>query len=239
MKRLVIFLLFSVLCLLFSTWLMFRTFSFDKNTQSMEIAGKCWSDFGAHIPMIRSFSLGGNFDRMLSFRMPEYPIFPGAPIRYHFIFYMIVGLLEKLGIRIDWALNIPSIIDFSGLLTLIGILSYKLFKNYAVALLSVIFFLFNGSLSFLKFFEKNPLSPTTITDVLTNRTFSSFGPWDQGLVSAFWNLNIYTNQRHLTAGFAIGLGFIALLLFLEKKSWKNQLPYLLISVLLLSILPYF
>ena len=231
--------LLSVLCLLFSSWLMFHTFSYDKEAQLIEIAGKCWSDFGAHIPMIRSFSMGGNFDRLLHFQMPEYPIFPGAPIRYHFIFYMIVGLLEKIGIRIDWALNVPSIIGFSGLLILIGVISYKLFKNYAVAILSVLFFLFNGALSFLKFFEKNPLSSHTFTDIVTNRTFSSFGPWDGGLVSAFWNLNIYTNQRHLAAGFALGLGFIALCLFLEKKSWKQQLPYLLITVPLLSLLPYF
>jgi len=231
--------LFSVFCLLFSSWLMFHTFSYDQNAQAMEIAGKCWSDFGAHIPMIRSFSMGGNFDRMINFQMPEYPIFPGAPIRYHFIFYMIVGFLEKIGVRIDWALNIPSIIGFSGLLILIGVLSYKLFKNYAVAFLSVLFFLFNGSFSFLKFFEKNPLSSHTFTDIATNTNFSSFGPWDGGLVSAFWNLNIYTNQRHLAAGFALGLGFISLVLFLEKKSWKNQLPYLLITVPLLSILPYF
>jgi hypothetical protein len=218
---------------------MFHTFSYDRDAQLIEIAGKCWSDFGAHIPMIRSFSMGGNFDRMLNFQLPEYPIFPGAPIRYHFIFYMIVGFMEKIGVRIDWALNIPSIIGFSGLLTLIGIISYKLFKNYAVALLSVLFFLFNGSLSFLKFFEKKPLSLTTLTDITTNRTFSSFGPWDGGIISAFWNLNIYTNQRHLAAGFALGVGFIALVLFLEKKSWKAQLPYLFISVPLLYLLPYF
>jgi len=72
-----------------------------------------------------------------------------------------------------------------------------------------------------------------------NTSFPSFGPWDQGLISAFWNLNIYTNQRHLAAGFALGLGFITLLLFLQKKSWKQQLPFLLISVPLLSVLPYF
>jgi len=239
MKKSIFCLLFSVLCLLFSTWLMFRTFSFDQNTQSMEIAGKCWSDFGAHIPLIRSFSMGGNFDRIIHFKLPEYPIFPGEPIRYHFIFYMIVGLLEKAGLRIDWALNIPSIIGFSGLLILIGIISYKLFRSYAISLLSVVFFLFNGSFSFLKFFQKNPLSLHTLWDIVGNTTFPSFGPWDQGVVSAFWNLNIYTNQRHLAAGLALGLGFIALLLYLQKKSWKKQLPFLFITVPLLSFLPYF
>jgi hypothetical protein len=183
--------------------------------------------------------MGGNFDRIIHFKLPEYPIFPGEPIRYHFIFYMIVGLLEKAGLRIDWALNIPSIIGFSGLLILIGIISYKLFRSYAISLLSVVFFLFNGSFSFLKFFQKNPLTLHTLWDIVENTTFPSFGPWDQGVVSAFWNLNIYTNQRHLAAGLALGMGFIALLLYLEKKSWKKQLPFLFITVPLLSFLPYF
>jgi hypothetical protein len=242
---------------------MFHTFSYDKETQSIDIAAKCWSDFGAHIPLIRSFSMGGNFDRIINFKLPEYPIFPGEPIRYHFIFYMIVGLLEKAGLRIDWALNIPSVIGFASLLILIFALATTLFHNTRchpapdagsskmpdqvrhdntnvyIGLLSVLFFLFNGSFSFLKFFQKNPLSLHTLRDIVENTTFPSFGPWDQGLVSAFWNLNIYTNQRHLAAGFALGLGFIALLLYLEKKSWKKQLPFLFITVPLLSFLPYF
>src|SRR4030042_3640834 len=92
-------------CLTISSYLMFRTFSYDTQTSSILIASKLWSDFSAHIPLIRSFSLGQNWT-------PQYPIFPGEPIRYHFLFYLLVGMLEKIGIRIDWALNIPSLIGF-------------------------------------------------------------------------------------------------------------------------------
>ena len=49
---------------LFSFWLMFHTFSYDPKTSSMMIATKAWSDFGSHIPLIRSFSMGDNFDRL-------------------------------------------------------------------------------------------------------------------------------------------------------------------------------
>ena len=234
------FALLSVFAILFSTWLMFSTFSYEENTRMIEIAAKCWSDFGAHIPMIRSFSLGANLDRIAHFQLPEYPIFPGEPIRYHFIFYMFVGILEKLGVRIDWALNSLSIIGFAGLLICIALLSYKLFRNRTVTILSVLFFLFNGSLSFLSFFKKNPLSLTTPMDIMTNDAFPSFGPWDGGLVSAFWNLNIYTNQRHLAMGFALGLLFIELCLFVEHiHAWKKQLPYLFLTAPILIMLPYF
>jgi hypothetical protein len=218
---------------------MVHTFSYDTRANTIEIATKCWSDFGAHIPLIRSFSMGGNGEKLFKLQFPEYPIYPGVPIRYHFVFYMIVGLLEKIGLRIDFALNIPSILGFAGLLTLIATLSYWCFRSAIGACLSVIFFLFNGTFSFIYYLQKHPISLDTPMDIMTNTTFPSFGPWDKGLVSAFWNLNIYTNQRHLAPGFTLGLLFILLLLWIEKKSWRKQIPYLCISTPILIILPYF
>src|SRR3989338_2340453 len=104
MKKLLYFTLFFVL-FLFSFWLMRRTLSYDPSASSILIGGKYWSDFCGHLPQIRSFSKGLNWP-------PEYPLFPGEPIRYHFLFYALVGLLEKSGLRLDWALNIPSALGF-------------------------------------------------------------------------------------------------------------------------------
>lgn len=111
---------FLSLCLIFSFWLMFHTFSYENN--SILIASKAWSDFASHIPLIRSFSLGSNLP-------PEYPIFPGEPIRYHFLFYLVVGLLERLGMRIDFALNIPSALSFFLLICSIYLLAMLLFNR--------------------------------------------------------------------------------------------------------------
>lgn len=233
-------LFFLIPVLLFSTFLMVHTFSYDGDHSVMRIATKVWSDFSAHIPVIRSFSLGDNFNRMLHGKLPEYPIYPGAPIRYHFLFYAGVGFLEKLGVRIDFALNIPSIIGFTSLLILIAYFSYKLFRNSAVSLFSVVFFLFNGSLSFLSFFAKHPLSFHTPIEIFTNTQFPAFGPWDRNIVSAFWNLNIFTNQRHLGASFALGLLIILLILYpVRRLPFKKQLWFLPVVVFFLSLLPFF
>ncbi|MBI5620944.1 hypothetical protein HY949_04135 [Candidatus Gottesmanbacteria bacterium] len=194
--------------LLFSFFLMFHTFGYDNTDKNILIARTIWSDFGSHIPLIRSFSTGDNFDRMMKFQIPEYPLFSGEPIRYHFLFYMVVGLLEKLGLRLDWALNLPSILGFTLLLWGIWSLAFALFQDKKVAFLSIIFFLFNGSLSFLKFFSDHPLSLDTPLDIIRANAFPAFGPWDGGMISAFWNLNIYTNQRHLAVAFAVTLLFI-------------------------------
>jgi len=196
------------IALLFSFYLMFHTFSYDAKRHELLIASKAWSDFGAHIPLIRSFSYGPNLTRLFSAQPIESPLFPKEPIRYHFGFYAIVGLLEKLGVRIDWALNIPSALGFFLLLLCIFQLSYFLFKNYWISFLSILFTLFNGSLSFVKFFQTHG-----IADIITNSRFPSFGPWDGRNITAFWTLNIYTNQRHL----ALSYGLILLCLLVRKK----------------------
>jgi len=185
--------------LAFSFWLMWHTLSYNPVTHNILISGKYWSDFGGHLPLIRSFSKGYNWP-------PEYATFPGVPIHYHFIFYLFAGLLEKVGFRLDWALNLPSATGFFLLLILIYTLSFRLFHRHLTSFLSVLFFIFNGSLSWSDFLQKYkiPELPKLIH-------FPSFGPWNGSQISAFWNLNIYTNQRHLGLSFAISLLIIYLL----------------------------
>lgn len=213
--------------LFFSTWLMFSTFSYSNGT--LLIASHAWSDFASHIPLIRSFSLGSNFP-------PEYPLYAGPIIKYHFLFYACVGLLEKMGVRIDYALNIPSALGFFALLIIIFFFAKTLFHSKIVGVLSVIFFLFNGSLSFLYFFKQHLLSPNVIYEILANKTFSSFDPYGPGIVSAFWNLNIYTNQRHLALSLALSLFmfFFVIKSIINKKKLNATTGIILGTVLGIS-----
>lgn len=198
----------------FGTFLMLS--SFESTQTTILISSKSWSDFASHIPLIRSFSLGSNFP-------PEFPLFPGEHIKYHFIFYFIVGNLEKIGLPIGWALNIPSIIGFMFLIYMIFLLSKQVFKSKIVALMSVIFFLFNSSLSFIYFFKRYPISSTTISDIIKNPDFLSFAPYGDGIITAFWNLNIYTNQRHLALAF--GLSLLIIYFVLKPVFTKQKVNY--------------
>lgn len=197
--------------LIFGSFLMFSSFS--KVNNSLMISTKSWSDFASHIPLIRSFSLGENFP-------PEYPLFPGEPIKYHFIFYAGVGILEKIGVPIDLALNIPSILGFAFLCFMIFLLAKTVFKSNFVGLFSVFFFIFNSSLSYFYYFKNYPLSIKSITNIPFISNFQSFAPYDKGIVSAFWNLNIYTNQRHLALSF--GLSFLIIYLILKPIFIKGK-----------------
>jgi hypothetical protein len=204
--------IFFILLFAFSWWLMWKTFRINENG-NLEIATKVWSDFGATIPLVRSFSYGINWP-------PQYPIFAGPPIRYHFVFYAIVGLLEKAGIPLDWALNSLSVVSFFFLLLIIYILAKVIFKSRFVSIIACILFLFNGSFAFIVFFKKYPLSIHTLTDILHHDSFLAFGPYyGNKIISAFWSLNIYTNQRHLALAYAV---FLLLVLFIYQASKSNN-----------------
>lgn len=186
----------------FSWWLMHHTFTSSQG--ELHIAAKAWSDFGAHIPLIRSFSLGQNWP-------PEYPLFPNEPIRYHFLFYWVVGMLERFGVRIDLALNGVSAVGMTLMLTMIYRVAKLFFQKAAAGWLAVILAVTNGSLSAVILAQKLHLDWSQpaewlsfFVSIISAQQFASFGPWDGNLVSAFWNLNIFTNQRHL----ALSLGLV-------------------------------
>lgn len=229
----------SIISLIFSSWLMFSTFSYNQTSHSMLLSSKVWSDFGAHIPMIRSFSHGDNLTRMSQGLMPEYPLFPEAPIRYHFLFYFGVGILEKIGIRIDWALNALSIIGFAGMLIAIYFVAKFLTSDWRVGILTWMFTLFNGSLTFVEYFRTHSVSFETLKTLIHLDEFVSFAPWKAGNISAFWTLNIFTNQRHLAFAFAIFFLFLLTLMTSEHLKQKQQFKHILPWGIVLGLLPFF
>ncbi len=208
---------------------MTKTFNIN-STGNLEISTKVWSDFAATIPLIRSFSFGSNFP-------PEYPIFAGPPIRYHFGFFYLVGFLEKAGLPLDIALNSLSILAFFSLLIVIYYLGKTVFERKSVGVLSVFLFLFNGSLSFIEYFKNNPPSLNTFSQIVHNNTFSSFGPYDGNIVSAFWSLNIFTNQRHLALAYASFLALILLIYSLANTSKKITIIQALLIGIFIGIFP--
>lgn len=203
--------IFVMLAFVFAFILMTTTFGY--NDGHLTINRKLWSDFLSHIPLIRSFSYGDNLP-------PEYPLFPGEKIRYHFLFYLIVGFLERLGMRIDIAVNLLSIFGMLGLLVSIYLLTIKITKSKVAGWLAALVVILNSSLSWIYYFGIKGLNFSSLTKIISNSEFSSFGPYDDNIISAFWNLNIYTNQRHLA--FSFTLMFLCLYLINSKK-WRVNL----------------
>lgn len=202
--------IFFTLAFVFS-WILFSsTFDYDMKSHEIRMSVLIWSDFGFHIPLIRSFSLGDNLSL-------ENPLYAHEIVRYHFMFDFMVGILEKMGIPLDYALNIPSALSYTCLIVLIYYFSKRLFfGSRFVGFVSVVLFLFNSSLSFVEFLKKYP--PESIGHLVKSwwnlPGYVAFGPWDGNIISAFWNWNIYINQRHLAFGY--GLVLVALINYIDE-----------------------
>ena len=91
--------------LVFLTWIMFYVF-YIRNGE-LYSGFSVYGDYAPHTAMMRSFSKGNNFPT-------EYPHFGGQDVKYHFMFQFLVGNLEFLGIRLDFAYNIESVLALLG-----------------------------------------------------------------------------------------------------------------------------
>lgn len=197
----------------FSWWLMYKSFGYDSSAHSFRVARHQVGDFGLHLSLIRSFSWGNNFPA-------ESPFYPGRPLPYHYYFDFAVGLLERIGIRIDLALNGLSAISFTLLLFFIYKLPQVIFKkNLALGILSVALFIFHSNLTFIDFIKGRGLSFSLFSDLWNLGDYLHKGPFDGSIISIFFTLNVFLNQRHLVAALAISLG---LLYFFLRKTVKSE-----------------
>lgn len=195
------FILFGFVLLL-ALVLMWSTF-FVKDGQ-LFIGVTVFSDFSPHIGMIRSFSYGNNFPT-------SYSHYAGADIRYHFMFQFLVGNLEFLGMRIDYAFNIPSIISFLCAFMLLYVLALKITGRILSGVLACLFFAFRSSKALFTFLSNLPEGKSALKALWENTEFiGDTTHEDWGL----WNLNVYCNQRHLAFGLAAM--FFVLILFLPN-----------------------
>ncbi len=158
-----------------------------------------FSDFAPHLGMIRSFSHGNNFPTV-------YSHYAGEDIRYHFMFQFLAGNLEFLGMRLDWAFNLPSALSFLGVFFLLYVLAVRLSDRRSVGFLSGLFFAFRCSPSIWSFLAEVPKGTNILAALSENIEFISYTPKENW---GLWNLNVYCNQRHLA------FGMCALLLILN------------------------
>lgn len=218
-------LLLLTIFFIFSLWLMFKTFGYSQSQHSFHIARHVVGDFALHLSLIRSFSLGDNFPAQL-------PYFSGEPLPYHYYFDLFIGFLEKSGVRIDLAINVVSAILFTGILFLIYKISQLIFvKSRVLGLLSVTLFVLPSSFTFIDFFKKINYSsvPSIFNSFFYLPDYIRKGPFDGSIISLFFTLNVYVNQRHLIAGLFLQL-LIIYLIFKFLLGNKNMPTWLLICL---------
>lgn len=182
--------------------LMWHTFYVSHN--HLYVGLTVYSDFSPHLGMIRSFSSGNNFPT-------QYSHFAGADIRYHFMFQFLVGNLEFLGMRIDYAFNIPSFLSLLGTFSVLYVLAVKLSGKRLVGFLSCLFLAFRSSNSFFTYLASIPKADGIINTLAGNQEFIGYTTNENW---GLWNLNVYCNQRHFA--FSLIVLILLLILFLPQ-----------------------
>ena len=191
-------LLFFGLLFVFLTWIMFYVFYI--RDRILYSGFTVYGDYAPHTAMMRSFSLGNNFPT-------GYPHFGGEDVKYHFMFQFLVGNLEYLGLRLDFAYNIPSVFALLGFLMVLYCIARRIAGSMAAGVLTIVFFFFRSSLTFFRFLWEHFQAGDLWQTLKTNTAFIGYTPnEDWGL----WNFNVYLNQRHL----AFGLLLAALVVWL-------------------------
>ena len=187
-----------------ATFLMFYTYRINGN--ELLNGYSTFSDLSPHTAMVSSFGKGFNFPT-------QYMHYSGDGIKYHFLFYFLAGTLEYLGLPIDYALNLPSIITMVCALVLLGLLAVLLSSRRAAFLVAPILVLFRSSLNVFyhigAILSEGRTFAQAFTEIKESRSWYAVTDYDNW---GIWAINVYPNQRHLMLGISVIL--IMVILFL-------------------------
>ncbi|MBA3743258.1 hypothetical protein [Sporichthya sp.] len=166
----------------------------------LSVSLNTWGDTSLHVGIARSFSEGANFP-------PELPIFSGESIRYHFGFDFYAGSLERAGLPIGWAFNLPGALAFAAVMVLLVEYARHLWRSTAVGVIAAVLFATNSSLAFLRYLDAegsvgSALSPSTIWNHVG---YDGKGPYNGDQISIFMTLNPYLTQTHLMVALVVVL----------------------------------
>ena len=178
-----------------ATLLMFYTYRINGTT--LQSGYSTFSDLSPHTAMVSSFGKGFNFPT-------QYMHFSGDGIKYHFFFYFFAGMLEYLGLPIDYAINLPSIIAMVCALVLLGLLAVLISSRRIAFAIAPVLAFFRSSLNAFVHLKELMAQGNTLQQAV--KAVLAFDQWykvtdydDWGI----WAINVYPNQRHLMLGVAV------------------------------------
>ncbi len=187
-----------------ATFLMFYTYRINGTT--LLNGSSTFSDLSPHTAMVSSFGEGFNFPT-------QYMHYSGDGIKYHFLFYFLAGTLQYLGLPIDYALNLPSILAMICALVLLGLLAVLISSRRSAFLVAPVLVFFRSSLNvFYHIKELTTAGATTsqaINEILKSSVWYAVTDYDSW---GIWAINVYPNQRHLMLGVAVILVMVILFL---------------------------
>lgn len=240
-----------------AAFLYFYTFKISNGI--LENGYSVFSDLAPHTAMTSSFGVGSNFPT-------QYMHFSGDGIQYHFFFYFFCGILEYLGLPIDYAINVPSIIAMVCAFCLLGLLAVLLSGRKMTFIIAPLLVLFRSAFNVfdeIKAMHNFGYSFSYSLKVLASSTsWFDNTPYDSW---GIWSINVYANQRHLMFGVSMIIILVILFIpyvrrlcislmnsknvfktyFIARNTWlprKNDpvhpIKNLILAVLIVIFMPY-
>lgn len=180
--------LYCGILLVFLTWIMCYVFHIRDGV--LYSGYTVYGDYAPHTAMMRSFSWGNNYPT-------QYPHYGGADVKYHFMFQFLTGNLEYLGMRLDVAYNVVSVLSLLGFLMLLYQLCIRLTGSTLAAAFTGVLFVFRSGTAFFIFLWEHIKAGDLWQTLSTNTAFIGYTPNENW---GLWNFNVYLNQRHLAFG---------------------------------------
>ncbi len=171
-------------------WLMCHTLHVEGDV--LLVGRSVFSDFGQHLALLRSFSEGHNLPT-------QFPHFADGTARYHFMFQFLAGNLEFLGLPLDWACNLPSILGYVACVLLLYVLAVTIVGHGGAGLITVALFFLRSSPAWWDAMNNVNAWQDVLPFLWHNAEFIGRTANEDG---GLWNQNVYANQRHLSFGLA-------------------------------------
>ncbi|MBQ7371565.1 MAG: hypothetical protein IJW67_06750, partial [Blautia sp.] len=115
-------------------------------------------------------------------------------------FQFLVGNLEYLGLRLDVAYNLVSILSMLGLQMMLYKLAERMMGGFAVGILSCVLFFFRSGWTFFRYLWEHWKLGDLWQTLASNTTFIGYTENENW---GLWCFNVYLNQRHLAFGMLI------------------------------------
>jgi len=126
-----------------------------------------FSDYAPNLSLIRSFSWFENFPT-------QYPFFAGEDIKYHFMFMFFCGNLERMGLPIEAAYNLPSILGLFGFLVMLTQFTLRVTGRFAAAVITPFLFVFRSGLALFYFIAEHLSAGDLIDTFRENSVFIGY-----------------------------------------------------------------
>ncbi len=190
-----------------------------------------WSDWALHVSMAQIFATK---DPSLWFAY--HPIYAGGKFTYGFLTNLISGLLMRVGIPIDLAFNIPSVLFSAVLLLSLFFLGEKLTKSYMSSALGISIFFLSSGWGFITFITDFLANPSLRILTYPPQEYSKYDLYAWG--SGNFLTGMLVPQRAFLLGMVLAICSLLLLINgLELKNIQNKKRLLVLSGICAGLLP--